>query len=100
MRAPPIGEAHLDDPALSTLRQLSGAAMRPTGPVDHRVRAAGTVAVGPLLGRRGRALESFRGPGVGPSVLDDTTGEPQPALRSQTGISVDHEDLSVAMCVW
>src|SRR5690606_2738489 len=95
VRAPPTGEPHLDDSAFPTAVELPGTAVRPAGPIVHRLRAPGTVAVGPFLGRGRRALESLGGTGVGPAVVDDTAGQPQPALRSQTSISVDHEDLPV-----
>lgn len=61
---------------------------------------AGTVTVGPLLGRGRRALEPLSGSGIRPTVIDDTTSKPQPATWGQTGISVGHEDLSViGLCV-
>lgn len=71
-----------------------------TGAVDHGLRPAGTVTVGPFLGRGRRALEPLSGSGIRPTVIDDTTSKPQPATWGQTGISVGHEDLSViGVCV-
>lgn len=95
MRAPAPREAHLDDPPLPTLRKPTWTAMWATGAVDHGLRPAGTVTVGPFLGRGRRALEPLSGSGIRPTVIDDTTSKPQPATWGQTGISVGHEDLSV-----
>src|SRR5271155_5688286 len=95
VRSPAAGEPHLDDPAFPALCQSTRAAVRAAGSVHHRWGTTGAVAVGPFLGRRRRTLEPFSSPAQSPSVIDNGRREPQPAPRSQTGISVGHEDLSV-----
>jgi hypothetical protein len=100
MRTPPTGEAQSEDSRFGAPTDPGGAAVRAAGTISHRGRAVGAVAVGPLLGRGRRTLEPFSGTSIGPSVIDDRRRESGSALWSQTGISVDHEDLSVFVCVW
>lgn len=95
VRTPAPGEAHLDDPSLLALGQPPRAVVGPAGQISHRGWAAATVTVGPLFGRGRRALEALSCTRIGPSVLNDTASKPQPALGSEQGISVGHEDLSV-----
>src|SRR5512139_3471291 len=91
MRTPPASEAQVDDPPLGLLRGLVGADVRTTGAIGHRRDSADTVTVGPLLGRGRRALEPLSSPAQRPTLIDNTAGQPQPALRGQEGISVRHE---------
>src|SRR5512135_1832620 len=91
MRSPPTGDAQVDDPPLGALRGPVRADVRAAAAVEHRRDAADTVPLGPLLGRSRRALEPLSRPAQRPPIVDDTAGQPQPALRGQEGISVRHE---------
>src|SRR5271163_1076008 len=95
MRSPSAREAHTDNASLSAPARAGRTVMRAAGAVHHPRWTTGAVAIGPLLGRGRRALKPLSGSAQRPPLIDNRRREPGSALGSQTGISVDHEDLSV-----
>src|SRR2546421_2077945 len=69
--------------------------VRSRGPIDHPGRTTVAIAAGPTGRGRPRHLEPIRGLRDRPTILDDATGQAQPAKFRQRGITVRHEDLRV-----
>lgn len=87
------GQSHRSDPVLPPRDEQAclgvgigqcRAAMRMTGPADHVGLVLLVVTLGPPFGRGHRALEPFRGPAQGPTIIDDTTGGPVPLWRGRS----------------
>ena len=91
VRSPTAGEAHPDNAPLDTFRAPARRGVRAGGAIREKV--PGSIAVGPFLRGRGRALEPFRGAAQVPALLHDQDRQTATSFRGEGCVSVSHENL-------
>jgi hypothetical protein len=99
-RAQAVTQPQPDDLADQPWGRAGGAVPGPAGTVGHASWSVGLVAKDPSAHSRPGALEPLGSSGMASTVLHHSLGHPQASTRSQTGVSVGHEDLRVGVVAW